>query len=99
VRKITAIYYLDFPNDSPIDSRRAASRVRIEVGNETSSIDDFESTFEVYVATAEYVDAAVRSQGFFAMPGLVVVDEFKDERVIAVLEGLAERFEEIAVAV
>jgi hypothetical protein len=52
---ITAFYYLSYPDGGPLDPRRAATEMRVEVGRVGDSIDHFESTYAFQVYTFRYV--------------------------------------------
>ena len=53
--KITAFYYLDYPDCSPTDPSYAATKMYVEIGQETNTINNFSHTYAFQVYTVKYV--------------------------------------------
>jgi hypothetical protein len=54
--KITAYYYLDYPDCLPDDPGYAATRMYVEVGEATSTTENFSDTYAFQVYTVRYVE-------------------------------------------
>ncbi len=97
--RISAFYYLQYPDYSPADPRDAATELYVEVGGPDSTHDKFEKTFSFQVYTVENLRKAVARDGFLAARSVLVIDELKDEAVRSVLERVLERIEELGTRV
>jgi len=94
--KVTALYYSEYPNCSPVDKRIASSETTIEVGDENCDVDSFWYAYSINVATLGYVNERISKEGYFAVKNLVVVAEFTDEAVLHAIESLLPRIHEVA---
>lgn len=94
--KITAIYYLAYPDGPPPDLADAESEVRIEVGDENSSLNDFVSTYSLHVVTLGRLSQHMREDGWVCVQHALVVDRFDDQGILAAVESILPRIEELA---
>src|SRR5438105_9429261 len=53
--RITACYYLSFPDSSPPDPTLAATEMYVELGGEGDTIEHFQETYAFQVYTHRYV--------------------------------------------
>ena len=88
--KVSAFYYLQYPNDSPINPRDAATEMYVEVGGEGATTEHFEKTFSFFVYTAERVQRMIRDNGFVAGRSVIVVDCLTDDVMRGVLEKIVD---------
>jgi hypothetical protein len=61
--KVTAFYYLDYPDECPIDPVCAATEMYVEVGGEESTTDEFWCTYSFYVITYEFLEREFIQRG------------------------------------
>lgn len=58
--KITSVYYLQYPDNSPSDPQDADSEVRVEVGQGDASIDHFDCCYSLRVLTLKRLTTLLR---------------------------------------
>jgi hypothetical protein len=97
--KVSAFYYLQYPDDSPTDPRDAATEMYVEVGGEGATIEHFEKTFSFFVYTAERVQRMMRDNGFFAGRSVIVVDRLTDDVMLSVLEKIVDNIAQVGTPV
>ena len=95
--KVTAFYYLDYPNYSPADPSYAATMMYVEVGDQNSTENNFLYTYAIQVYTLRYVVEAFRS-GEAALFGrsVLIVPDFKHATMAQFLRANVDHLHEWA---
>jgi hypothetical protein len=97
--KVSAFYYLQYPDDAPSNPRDASTEMYVEVGGEDASIQHFEKTFSFQVYTVEKLRRLVAEHGFATARSMIIVDELVDEAIRGVLERIVDKIEEFGTPV
>lgn len=61
--RVTASYYLSYPDTSPQDPTLAATEMYVEIGEEGDNVDHFQDTFAFQVYTFRYVQQEFIDRG------------------------------------
>jgi hypothetical protein len=61
--RVTAYYYLAYPDSGPVDPAFAATEMYVELGEEGDSIDHFQATYAFQVYTFRYVQEEFIGRG------------------------------------
>lgn len=99
MKKITSIYYLNYPDKLPDDPRDAYSELYVEIGNENSTINNFEATFAFHVYTKHRVNSLIGKGGYAVFKSAIVVDSFEDSIIEKAIENILEDIEEYGLKV
>jgi hypothetical protein len=97
--KVSAFYYLQYPDDAPSNPRNAATEMYVEVGGEDANIQHFEKTFSFHVYTVDKLRRLIADDGFAAARSMIVVDELTDEAIRGALERIIGHIAEIGTPV
>jgi len=93
--KITAFYYLQYPDSLPVDPSVAASEVYVEIASDDGDIAHFDQTYSLTVCTMDYIRQYLNSHCSFAGRSVVVVKRFDDDTIRAALESVLPQIETI----
>jgi hypothetical protein len=93
--KVSAFYYLQYPDDTPANPRDAATEMYVEVGGENADIQNFDKTFSFHVYTVENLRRVVAEHGFVASRSMIVVNELTDEAIRGALEKIVDNIEKL----
>ena len=88
ITKITAFYYLAYPDSPPDDPLDAGSETYVELGDAESTVERFIKTVSVFVCTPGYLASRLGSsleQSVF-MQSIVLVPRFDSDVIRAALE-------------
>ena len=95
--KITALYYLQYPDCSPADPTLAASEVYVETASNEGDTDHFDETYSVMICTANFIKKHLVSHQYYCGRSVIVVERFEDSVIRNALESLLPRISEFAV--
>jgi hypothetical protein len=95
--KITAFYYLAYPDCSPADPMVAASEVYVEVAVRDGTIDAFDYTYAVTICTLGFLQRHLGTHSHFAGRSMIVVNRFDDDNIRRVLEAILPNIDEVAI--
>jgi hypothetical protein len=95
--KITAFYYLQYPDCAPHDPFCAASEVYVEVASSNGDINSFDFTYALTVCTVGYIKKHLESQSYYANRAVIVVDRFDDQVIRKSLESVLPHIDELAI--
>lgn len=84
--KITAFYYLAYPDCLPDDPLVAGTEVRVEVALDKGDVDNFDYTYSFMICTPRWLEQYLKTNPFFVERSVIVVERFTD----AVIEGALE---------
>ena len=93
--KITAFYYLQYPDCLPADPLLAVSEVYVEVA-ENGDIQNFGSTYALTICTVGFLKQHLETHPYFSSRSLIVVERFEDQVIRAALEAILPRIAEFA---
>jgi hypothetical protein len=87
--KITAFYYLAYPDTVPEDEYEAGSETYVEIGQEGSRHADFLITVSVFVCTPKYIYSLLSNleSGSIYLRNVIIVGRFNDEIIRAALNA------------
>jgi hypothetical protein len=76
--KISALYFLNYPNKPPENPEIACSELRVEVGESNPTIEAFDHTFAFTVYTIGFLENELRSKGrlFIIDRAAIIVSTF-----------------------
>ncbi len=94
MRKITAFYYLQYPDILPSDPSYASTEMYVEIGDETSSESNFLSTYAFSVYTKAYLAGMLKEQEFIAARSVIIVSRLDDDCVKAALDSILDEIEQ-----
>jgi hypothetical protein len=94
--KITAFYYLAYPDCSPPDPLVAASEVYVEVATQGGSMDNFDFTYSLTICTVGFLKYHLETHPYYSARSMIVVDRFDDEAIRKALEAILPNIEELA---
>ncbi|MCA1595261.1 MAG: hypothetical protein LC772_02385 [Chloroflexi bacterium] len=95
--KVTAFYYLDYPDGPPADPLNAATMMYVEVGDEHSSLNNFLYTYAIQVYTLRYIELAFQSgQHELFGRAVLIVPELTNSVISDFLDANINRLEEWA---
>jgi len=98
--KVTAFYYLDYPDCSPVDPRYAATTMYVEVGQENSTTNDFSETYKFQVYTVNYVaDQFFKKNLPLLERSVLVVAELDDLLILELLSSHVDNLAKLGEAV
>ena len=93
--KITAFYYLDYPDSLPPDPRYASTKMYVELGQDTSTIEDFSHTLAFRVYTSKYVEDNFFTKNIpLVERSLIIVPELTNLLMDEFLESNVNRLDE-----
>lgn len=93
--KITAFYYLEYPDQLPEDVTFAATEMRVEVGDAGDSIHSFKATYAFQVYTFRYIEAMfIARRTPLAGSSVMIVPELSDEWMKKFLQDNIENFDD-----
>jgi hypothetical protein len=96
IKKITAIVFFDLEDGKAKDPSCAGTRMEVEVGGPTSTINQFESSYFFYIATPQYLQRVLsaRPEGFCVIRPLIVVERLDSESAERALNSILDRIDE-----
>jgi len=93
--KITAFYYLQYPDRLPADPLFAVSEVYVEVA-ENGDIDNFDFTYAITICTVAFLKRHLETHPYYSSPSLIVVERFEDQVIREALEAILPSIDELA---
>lgn len=97
-KRTTCIAYIDIDGDPP-DPTNAISMVRVEIGDESSTVDDFLGAYYITVCTEGHIQGEMRKHGFWRSGPVLVVECFSDETVIPLIQSSIDWIEKEGIPV
>jgi len=99
MRKITSFYYLNYPDNQPNDPLDAFSEVYVEIGDEKSTINNFDETYSLMVYTLNNLKKMIKNKSYLVLKSVIIVDRFDDKTIQRALESVVDNIEEYGIKI
>lgn len=97
--KISALYFLNYPNKLPENPAIACSELRVEVGESNPTIEAFDHTYAFTVYTVGYLENAFRSERkpYIIDQAAIIVPTFDVAIIKKAVESILDKLDEYGV--
>jgi hypothetical protein len=91
--KITALYFLGYPDSPPEDPTDACSEVYVEIGQEDGNIENFESTYLFKVYTVKYLEKLLCDTPFLIERSTIIVNRFEPSTIEDAIKSILDEID------
>ncbi len=93
MRKIINFYYLNYPDSMPSDPYNAFSEVYVEIGDDNSNVNSFDTTYSFMVYTIDYLKNLLSDTNFCVEKSTIIVDSFDDDTIKRAIQSILDNIE------
>jgi 5-formaminoimidazole-4-carboxamide-1-beta-D-ribofuranosyl 5'-monophosphate synthetase len=93
--KISALYFLNYPDRLPEDALVAASEVRVEIGKGHPTLEVFDATYSFTVQTLGFLQREIAQLGkeFIVERSAIIVSRFDPELIEEAIQSVLNQIE------